>query len=425
MFKRIIALAGALTASLILAATPVLAYSYYGTLNVANSGGAYTQLGIIASVDNVALKNNYYISTTGLDTRVTLNGSAVPHMITDDKVLFVNDIAATSNYSFKYEMGDAPLTQFYIIVGHNGYITTVDNLVIEPASNFTVEVVGYFDTTNGANKNIVLKDGAIKFYISGNHVVTGTVTTNTGDHSVTHALNPGAYDLSLIFDGTSLTISEATLGILDTIAFGACSVANTINDFIWLGGNVCPYVNSITYSNAGASPRIFYYQNTMVIGTALPEFTNGIYNGVITWGSNPAGVTLTNGALVSGNIITAVPTYVQPTGAPVVPPGVGSLNAPSRLTTSVIYPLFTAINTAAAGGMPPEVQAVGVAVLITLGFVIFAMRIPNVHLLLVAGAGGLGLALSYALALYSNMWIPSIYGVAVVAMLIMERKPAL
>ena len=85
--KKLLRLIPILLVAMLLIAPPVLAQSY--TCNIAvTSDSAYTQLPITTAVNNQYLADNGYISASGLDTRVLLTGSELPHMLANDKTLF-------------------------------------------------------------------------------------------------------------------------------------------------------------------------------------------------------------------------------------------------------------------------------------------------------------------------------------------------
>ena len=667
-----------------------MAWTYYGGIYVGNTNGAYTMLPMSYPVsNNPLLTDNYYITSTGLDTRMTLNGADKERMLADDRILWVSSLAAQSSNSFHYEFGNASSVNMPIIVGNNGYITRLDDAALEGDNSYKIDLNGYIDTSSVvANKNLLNKNGSIRIYVSNPDEVSVLLSSATAGNGTYNATSSSAYsyknnavyntawtsatdtgrtanstiivgqagggsytvyrgalyfDTSAIPDGAtitsatlkiacnadasdtdfnititngqptyphdpfvtgdyakanyadtsggSLTTSGITLdaykdiavnatgltwinltgttklllrssrdisgtspgGFEDVLLYGAdnanykpklvvnwttaasttlvgtftagehdlsvvsnattvklydganeldseaaVSLTDVADDWIINQNNAMPYIDEISYYKPYTTLLYHYHPVAMIhntlditgtatfttasatitgsgtdwtttlIGSRIKSNTDGIeyiitavasttsltiasnyvetggaghaftvttpylldtegaaQNSVITFGSNPTGLTVIGGGMVSAGGIPAITSAPISTGAPVIPAGVGSLSGDTgqRLANSPLYPLFDAINTAAQGDMPIGVQATGIAVLITMGFVIFAMRIPNVHILLVAGAGGLGLALSYMLGLYSAMWIPSIYTVAVIAVLILERKP--
>jgi len=174
--KLIVSLVTAFMA-LLLVATPVMAYSYYGAITVVEANGTdYTMLGLNVPVSNSTLVSGGYISASGLDTAIKNSGaSSMPHMLVTDKVLFASGINGSNSAVFNYEMGNAPISAFSIVPGYGGYITTADAAALEPANNFEVEISGYFDTS-AAGKYILKKTGVLELYTSGVSEITGTIT---------------------------------------------------------------------------------------------------------------------------------------------------------------------------------------------------------------------------------------------------------
>jgi len=167
----------------LLIVTPVLAYSYSTQLQVKESGGSnYDELGMTASIDNTYLANNGYIASTGLDTRIEVGGSAIPHIVADDKVLFCNDIPANSTNNFYYSMSNAVLSSFYTITGYDGYITTPDSASIELGNNFEVEQKAYINTDVGNHKNLICKEESFATTVlASQQIASGFITGNDWD----------------------------------------------------------------------------------------------------------------------------------------------------------------------------------------------------------------------------------------------------
>jgi len=158
---------------ILLIAVPVFAY-YYGNLSVVESeGNDYTNLPVIASLNASMLSDYGFISATGLDTRVlTGDGVPLPHMLANDKVLFVTDLAAHEDKSLIFYMGATSLSSFPIIVGYDGYITTPDDEDLELTYVMELLASGYFDASAGSDKNILYKEDAYRVYISGTSEIT-------------------------------------------------------------------------------------------------------------------------------------------------------------------------------------------------------------------------------------------------------------
>lgn len=147
---------------------PVLA-NYYAYIYVDESdGNSYTNLPLICSANITQLVNAKFISSTGLDTRVlTGEGYALPHMLASDKIMFVSDLEANEDKTLIFYTRATSLSDFPIIVGYDGYITTPDDEDLELTYVMELLASGYFDASAGSDKNILYKEDAFRVWISG------------------------------------------------------------------------------------------------------------------------------------------------------------------------------------------------------------------------------------------------------------------
>jgi len=146
---------------------PVLA-TYYAYIYVEEStGNSYDNLPLICSANITQLADNKFISSSGLDTRVlTGEGASLPHILANDKILFTTDLEADEEKTLIFYTGATSLSNFPIIVGYNGYITTEDDEDLELTYILELLASGYFDASAGASKNILYKEDAFKINIS-------------------------------------------------------------------------------------------------------------------------------------------------------------------------------------------------------------------------------------------------------------------
>lgn len=155
--------------------------SYTGIITVANTSvTSYTNQPINMSMDITALASNYWISSTGLDTRVRSSNTELPHMLANDKLLFVSDINASQSKQLKFSTGNTPLESFPIIVGDGGYITISDNANLELGNRFNVEWAGMI--TSGTTGLLVGKGLAFVCTVSNgnaNAAIIDTLRTET------------------------------------------------------------------------------------------------------------------------------------------------------------------------------------------------------------------------------------------------------
>jgi hypothetical protein len=132
---------------LLVLAVPILA-SYSATITVTESAGnSYVNLPIIDAMGISGMVTSGFISSTGLDTRVKYGNTELPHMLADDKLLFVSDITANSTKQFTFSTGNSALEDYPTIVGVGGYITTPDNADLEPGDSFDLEIIAYLQNT--------------------------------------------------------------------------------------------------------------------------------------------------------------------------------------------------------------------------------------------------------------------------------------
>lgn len=145
---------------LLVLAIPVLA-SYSATITVTESAGnSYTQLPIIDTMGISSMVTSGFISSTGLDTRVKYGTSELPHMLADDKLLFVSDITANTSKQFTLTTGNTALTSYPIVLGYGGYITIADSTDLEPHDNFALTISLYLKDSG----TYVVKEDALEFY---------------------------------------------------------------------------------------------------------------------------------------------------------------------------------------------------------------------------------------------------------------------
>ena len=157
----------------LLIAIPVLA-AYYSHLTATEScGNEYEKVPLMYSRNITYLVVNDYITSSGLDTRVyTAEAEPLPHMLANDRLLFVTDLEPYEERDLIFYTGQTALSDLPIIVGYNGYITTDDDDSLEMTYVMELLASGYFDASAGADKNILYKEDAYRVYISDNNEIT-------------------------------------------------------------------------------------------------------------------------------------------------------------------------------------------------------------------------------------------------------------
>lgn len=220
-------------------AAPVLAYSYYASFTVTETGAIdYDMFAATVTIDNAALATSGYMLASGLDTRILKGSSALPHMVASDRTLFALPVAASSTQNVDYTMGNAILDAFYIITGYSGYITVSDHADIELGDTFYLWMSGWIDVSGGANRDIWFKDSSARFQNDVAGQLSFTITG--GATSTAVGLTSGDMVVEVIGDGTNIRIYVD--GVLkDTDAIGGVPAPDNANDIILLRNNVAPY----------------------------------------------------------------------------------------------------------------------------------------------------------------------------------------
>jgi len=229
-----------LAAALILMATPVWASyaGYYVYLQVRNTGPAYDMLALNATMQIQNLIDGEYIAANGTDTRVTNAAlTLMPHMLVEDRLMWASAIASDSITEFVFWAGQEPLESFPTITGHGGYVTIPDSADLEPGNVFVFYIAGYFDTSVGANKTIIRKDGAVTLNVTAYQEITFAVSG--GSSLIASSVASGYHLIGIYSDGTDMWI-EVDEVLKDTIATSA--IPNTANDWYLFEGNSMPYV---------------------------------------------------------------------------------------------------------------------------------------------------------------------------------------
>ena len=222
----------------IMIAVPVLA-AYWAEITVTESNGTtYTQLALNQDLNVDYLAANGFITSTGLDTRVTDEDYTVlPHMLADDRLLWVSPITGNSETTFWFVTGEDALSGFPIITGHGGYVTVTDAAALELGDVFAIGVIGYIDTSAGSDKNIIRKDSAVLFNVSSASTLTFAVTG--GNSLVATSVSSGVMTIMIYSDGYEMWME---IDDVEQDRDTTSAIPNTANDWVLFENDVMPYV---------------------------------------------------------------------------------------------------------------------------------------------------------------------------------------
>lgn len=234
-------------------AGPILAAGYVVQINVVESAGtSYTRLPMIATLNNTYLAANGLIATNALDTRVINSANVtLPHLVADNKTLFVDNITASSTAVFQYKSGQSALASMPIVVGQGGRVTVADNSKWEPKDSFGITLSVYLKETG----TVFEKPDALKLYYNATtrNLTLTAGNTSSPDYTLT-ASNVSIGEHTVIVDSTfvstassNLTIYPASAGDYENIL---AEIPNGTAHYLIMKGNVTwPYADYLVYDS--------------------------------------------------------------------------------------------------------------------------------------------------------------------------------
>ena len=170
--------------------------------------------------------------------------------------------------------------------------------------------------------------------------------------------------------------------------------------------------------------QILWFEPIIIIsGTTLPDRAGTAQNGAITWGDNPAGITIDMGELVSGNQPPIVSSPDNP--ATSVPDMTGESGQPDWTATQPTLPdnPFYPVVDLISGQMNIPLWLVWVILAILILLVIMAVSFKYApHQLITALAGGGWCAFMYHMGIFP-FWVMFIFAAMALAIVIGERTP--
>jgi hypothetical protein len=172
---QILLLSMAVVMGLMAMILPVQAADVDGALYIAdivatNSGEAATDVAAALEINDQAMINGKYITEDLLNTTIqTAGGADVPYMPgvgENPWIYWLSSIGASESKPYSFYCGGPAMQEGFVYFPDDGGMTSDDDASLEPGDTFRIEQKVYIDTSAGASKYLVFKDGAIQIYIS-------------------------------------------------------------------------------------------------------------------------------------------------------------------------------------------------------------------------------------------------------------------
>ena len=260
-----------------------------------------------------------------------------------------------------------------------------------------------FRVYDTSNQNIVYKSGAVQLTAYGTGYILADI--NFGGVTIASAstVSAGSHKIKL-----SNNTTNTKLYVDDVEVASGANTAVTGNASNWIIGTNVPYLSYYKHTVTGT--LVGWYQPvTIIAGTALPDRQGTAEDGVITFGANPASVTVTVGGLASA---AGTGTSTEDDTPPdILPPSEVSdwfvdPDVAGSLLTNPFRPLVTAVsdNTTLT-----EIQVWRwyAAIIIVAVMALTWRAIPN-HLPLMGITGGAAIALAGAMTVFP--WWSMLFG---------------
>lgn len=240
----------------------------------------------------------------------------------------------------------------------------------------------------------------INFSISGTYYNNKTVTAN--------GVTSGEYKVNVTADGTNFKIYLDDVQAATTALSGA-SVPNNANSWVFFNSAAVPYLDYYKHTTGGTL-RLTYQPDSIILGTDLLDMTNS-FDGVITWGTNPAGLSVSMLSFRPDDTSSTTTT----TGTT---PGVGTGVDPITNTTSVtsgtfLDPIVAIFVTASDGALNTETAWWGFYFMVLM--VVIVLVYAKFQHLVLAAAGAILVSIAFCVGL--NV-IPDVMLALMVAFLI-------
>ncbi len=353
--------------SIVLAGT----YNYYSPITIFNnSTSTYSVLPILVTANNTQLANLGYINATGLDTDINEAGVSRTSTLASSKVgVVLGSVAAHQTRNLVYSMGYAPArTGFPIIVGHGGNFTAGLNA---GTGEWSIEIKGYFDTTVTGN---IAGDQNPTISISAPGTLLVSMPSYPAGASWTVAgVSSGLHNITIS------STNNHTYGYLDGVQKNDYAAYTSVTMFtgVKMGGSPNIYWEHFKETIAGVL-KVDIRPTSIIQGTNLVDQSGNGNNGTISWGTNPAGIEVTLGGVLTTS------TYSSPGGSSATPPaalpvptGINIFETPGAVqATWFMYPSILKMSTSLGWDVAVTYSLIELGIAMMLAFAVL-MAVPN------------------------------------------------
>jgi hypothetical protein len=247
-----------------------------------------------------------------------------------------------------------------------------------------------------------------------------TTTATGADKTLTASLkvNGASPANNLSATGTNITVISDTSHSVNVFAGDFFNILTNATAGVTSSNYSISLVAVYSYGAPALADTLKYEPNTIIIGDTLPDIVNN-YDGTITWGANPADITVTSGSLgvpqstISPPSTSAPPNVVEPISG----------NGTQDVHASPFAPLFEAMETTSSGALTVEFQAILIAMILAIGGAILGgVASQGRSFFLVLAGSTLGAAAGFAMKFYGDVWILYIMGLLSVAALLLDAR---
>lgn len=152
---------------------------YTGLIRITNNGTAATNVAVPFTANTSVYIDAGYMESSANNTAITSSSGAnlpyMPGFAGNKWIVFVPSIGANNILNDTLFMGGTTdMAGKLRYFPASGGMATADSASLEPSANFTFEQIGWINTDNGTDKNLVSKPGAFRIYVS--PTVSGNIT---------------------------------------------------------------------------------------------------------------------------------------------------------------------------------------------------------------------------------------------------------